>query len=82
MPGMETIKIHLLAAASLLHDAQDISSNLASKRSWRIILGYLHKFHAASWSGLRGASKAVGQRQCENTCALTTHHLSVTGCSP
>lgn len=75
MPGMETIKIHLLAAASLLHDAQDISSNLASKRSWRIILGYLHKFHAASWSGLRGASLRLWVRDSVRTHVLSPHTI-------
>lgn len=33
MPGIETIKTYLLSAAFLLHDAQDVCSNVISKCS-------------------------------------------------
>lgn len=53
MPGMETIKIYLLAGVFLLRHAQDICSNLASEHwpHWGIYMAsMLHP-----WPGLRGA---------------------------
>lgn len=54
MSGIETIKTYLLAGAFLLHDAQEVCSNVTSKYSRKTILGYLHGFHAAPWGRLRG----------------------------
>lgn len=54
MPGIETIKMYLLSAAFLLPDAQDTCSNVTSKCSRQIMLGYLHSSHAAPWGKLRG----------------------------
>lgn len=53
MPGMETIKIYLLAGAFLLHDAQDLCLNLASKYwpCWGIYMASMPH----PWPGQRGA---------------------------
>lgn len=68
----------------LLHDMQDVCSNLTSKHSWRTTLGYLYGFHTASTVRTkRGTAEAASQKQWQNTHVLTTyHHLSALGCSP
>lgn len=42
MPGTETTKTNLLSAAFLLHEAQDVCSNVTSKCRRQTMLVYLH----------------------------------------